>query len=104
MTTEHQVLSLRPHGSPRPQRRSGRRLPFEATVRVVQPTVGRGVTLNASERGLRVAVDCPLVAGEMVMLVVRVAGVPEELVRGRVAWARDAGDGCIAGIERVGLH
>lgn len=73
-------------------------------MRVAQPHGGRGVTLNASERGLRIAVDCPLPPGDMVMLVVREPGQPEQLVRGRVAWSRQVRDGMIAGIERIGLH
>lgn len=87
------------------QRRSSRRRPFEATVQVIEPQAGLGVTINVSDGGMRVAVDCPLAPNEICLMVVRELGKPEQLVRGRVAWAIDhAGDGCIAGLQRLGLH
>ncbi|MEM1029321.1 MAG: PilZ domain-containing protein [Myxococcota bacterium] len=97
--------STRPTALLSRQRRGSRRRPLEATVQVVAPEAGRGVTINVSDGGLRVAVDCSLIPGETCLMVLREAGRPEALVRGRVAWARQlAGDGCIAGLERLGLH
>jgi len=87
------------------QRRTSRRRPLEATVQVIEPQAGRGVTINVSDGGMRVAVDCPLAPNETCLMVVRELGRPEQLVRGRVAWSIDhAGDGCIAGLQRLGLH
>lgn len=87
------------------QRRAARRHPLEASVQVVQPAAGAGVTINASRGGLRIAIDLPLSVGTLCVLVVREPGVPEQLVRARVAWSRVLDDdGCIAGLERLGLH
>ncbi len=86
------------------QRRSSARRPLHALVEVVQPTEGTGVTINVSERGLRVAVDCPLTAGEVVLLYVRELDRPERLESARVAWVQQRPDGCIAGLEITGLH
>ena len=86
------------------QRRTSRRRPLEASVRVVQPAAGAGVTINVSEGGLRVAIDLPLAADQICVLVVSEPGAPEQLVRARVAWARVLDDGCIAGLQRLGLH
>ncbi|MCA9625796.1 MAG: PilZ domain-containing protein [Myxococcales bacterium] len=86
------------------QRRSSARRPFNADVELVSPVAGGGVTLNASEGGLRVAVDCPLAAGEICLLYVREGGSPERLERARVAWSRELRDGWIAGLQLIGLH
>ncbi|MEM9693369.1 MAG: PilZ domain-containing protein [Myxococcota bacterium] len=85
-------------------RRASRRAPFEARVSVMEPVVADGVTINRSEGGLRVAVGAVLVAGERLTLVVSEHGQPDQLVRARVAWCRELRDGCIAGLEQVGLH
>ena len=93
-----------PSEIPSRQRRSSRRRPLEASVQVVQPAGGTGVAINASEGGLRVALDVPLDADAICVLVVREPGAPEQLVRARVAWSRVLDDGCIAGLQRLGLH
>jgi hypothetical protein len=72
-------------------------------VQVLGPAPGSGVTLNASEGGLRVAVDCVLTEGEICF--VRVDDPERGAVeRARVAWSRELPDGCIAGLQLLGLH
>jgi hypothetical protein len=103
---EHPSAESRPipDEPPSRQRRGSRRRPLEASVTVVHPASGTGVTINASEGGFRVAVDLPLRAEAICVLVVRVPGAPDQLVRARVAWSRVLDDGCIAGLQQLGLH
>ena len=86
------------------QRRASGRRPLEAEVEIFQPTYGNGFTINVSDGGLRVAVDCPLQVGEIVLLAVREEGKAERLECARVAWARELRDGWIVGLQLVGLH
>jgi hypothetical protein len=96
------ISTVRPAFSDR-HRRASRRTPFHASVQVFGPARGRGVTLNASDGGLRVAVDCRLKEGDLCL--VRVEDPARGSVeRARVAWSREVPDGCIAGLELLGLH
>ena len=90
-------------GLSRQRRRSARR-PFHATVEMVQPAAGEGVTLNVSEGGLRIAVDVALPADDVCLLYVCEPGGERKLERARVAWSREVSDGWIAGLQILGLH
>jgi len=85
------------------QRRRFARRPFNATVELLTPKAASGVTINVSEGGLRIAVDRVLDVGDMTLLQVRDGGQPQ-LKRARVVWTQPTRDGCIAGLEFVGLH
>ncbi len=104
------VLSDPPSSRPTPdslmlrQRRASGRRPFEAVIEVYEPNPGTGVTINASDGGLRVAVDCELRPEDVVLLAVREAGRPERLECARVAWSLELRDGWIAGLQLIGLH
>lgn len=87
----------------RQRRRSARRA-YHATVEMVQPATGDGVTLNQSDGGLRVAVDARLEAGQICLFYLRDADGEPRMQRAKVAWARELSDGWIAGLEIVGLH
>jgi hypothetical protein len=86
------------------QRRVTRRRPLHADVDVIAPQSGRGVTINVSEGGLRIAVDCTLRVDDVCMLVIREPNQPVRLERARVVWARTVRDGCVAGLAVAGLH
>ena len=86
------------------QRRRAARRPFHATIEMVQPVAGEGVTLNASDGGLRVAVDARLRPDEICLFYVKELGGEPTLKRARVAWSRQVSDGWIAGLEILGLH
>lgn len=86
------------------QRRRAARRPFHATIEMVQPAAGEGVTLNESVGGLRVAVDSRLRRDDTCLFYVREPGVEPRLERARVAWSRQVSDGWIAGLEILGLH
>ncbi|MBW2455245.1 MAG: PilZ domain-containing protein [Deltaproteobacteria bacterium] len=79
-------------------RRNARRRPMNATVEVLEPAGGTGVTINASAGGLRVAVDCLLRPGDMCVLTVNDEKRPK-VERARVIWTQDVRDGCIAGLQ-----
>jgi hypothetical protein len=102
LSSEPPVSSVRPVLSDR-HRRTSRRLPLNAAVEVVQPQAGTGVTINASDGGLRVAVDCMLHEGELCLIRVDDPERPS-IERARVVWARELIDGCIAGLEIVALN
>ncbi len=86
------------------QRRASRRRELNADVEVIHPREGRGVTINASEGGLRVACDCAMRQGETLLLRVRETAGEERLEQARVVWSRELRDGWIAGLQIVGLH
>jgi len=79
-------------------RRNSRRLPLHAAVAMHAPEGGSGVTINASAGGLRVAVDCLLRPGDLIMFSVDDDGRPK-VERARVIWTQDVRDGCIAGLQ-----
>ena len=80
------------------RRRGARRRSLNAPVKVLSPYQGDGVTINASRGGLRVAVDCVLACDDICRLRVDDPDGPPQLVRGRVVWSQQVGDGCIAGL------
>ncbi len=86
------------------QRRVTRRRPMHADVDVIEPRCGEGVTINASDGGLRIAVDCRLQVNDICMLVIREPSMPVRLERARVVWTREVRDGCVAGLTVTGLH
>lgn len=86
------------------QRRGTRRRPLHADVDVIEPRAGSGVTINVSDGGLRIAVDCTLQVGDVCMLVIREPSMPVRLERARVIWAQELRDGCVAGLSVTGLH
>jgi hypothetical protein len=85
-------------------RRVTRRQPMHADVDVIEPHTGGGVTINSSEGGLRIAVDCILRVNDVCMLVIREPAKPARLERARVVWAQELRDGCVAGLTVTGLH
>jgi hypothetical protein len=102
-TSESQVSvvrKVRPVG----QRRCSRRRPLNAMVEVISPATGHGVTINVSDGGLRVAVDCPLRPDEICLLRIDDFSGAPRLERARVAWSRELHDGWIAGLQLIGLH
>jgi hypothetical protein len=101
LDTDPRIVPIEPEVL-RQRRGSGRR-PLHAEVEVLDP-VGSGVTINVSEGGLRIAVDCTLVAGQVCLLRVHEPGVHRDLCRARVVWARELRDGCVAGLQILGLH
>jgi len=88
---------------PHRQRRAARREPLHAEVEMIEPRIGSGVTINASEGGLRVAVDCRLTEGDRCLLKV-CDGERPRLERGRVVWVRELPDGFIAGLALAPIH
>ena len=85
------------------QRRRGARRPLNADVRVVEPQEGSGVAINASDGGLRIAVDCALHPDDHVVMILSDDG-QDTVERARVVWSRELKDGWIVGLERVGLN
>jgi hypothetical protein len=86
------------------QRRASRRRELDADVEVLHPRAGHGVTINASDAGLRVAVDCALHKGETCLVRVTSANGSNRLEQARVIWSKEHRDGWIAGLQLVGLH
>jgi hypothetical protein len=84
-------------------RRRSSRFPLEGEVAVVEPIETRGNVLNASSGGIRVAVDEVLPIGAVVVLVVEFRSGKRSCEHGRVLWVHEHHDGCVAGIEFVGI-
>ncbi len=80
-------------------RRSSPRIPITADVEVVEPARAVGIALNASEGGLRVAVDKALYVEDVVTVRLTVEGEDSNVVRARVVWVRELKDGWVAGLE-----
>ena len=85
-------------------RRTERRSPYDALVRVMEPTKGIGVALNVSESGIRVVVDCELRPSDVCRIVLVDRGGSQRTEQMRVAWSRRLRDGWVAGLERIGFH
>ena len=81
------------------QRRSAR-FPLDAHVDVYGPTFdAHGFVLNASEGGLRVALDRAYDDGSVLVLDVLFASGVVSRERARVMWSRALSDGCVLGLR-----
>jgi len=79
-------------------------VPLHAGVVVLEPARAEGVTINASQGGLRIAVDQPLEVGFEHLLQITFDSGEVALRRARVVWSRVLPDGCIAGVAFVAPH
>lgn len=59
--------------------------------------------MNASDGGVRVAVDCSLVPGEECQLLMHREVGPSVLTM-RVVWSRAASDGWVAGLQHLAVQ
>ena len=92
------MVERRSSPSQNPGRRFDDRYPLNADVEVLEPWNAHGVVINASEGGLRIAVDRDLPVG--ITCVIEVSadeGKTVEMVR--VAWSRALPDGYLAGVS-----
>jgi hypothetical protein len=81
-----------------PGRRSASRYPLNADVEILDPFNAHGVVINASEGGLRVAVDVELPLDAVCVVEVHLEeGKTVELAR--VAWVRAHPDGFLVGLS-----
>ena len=74
-------------------RRASRRWPLQAEVEVLEPVQGRGVAINGSEGGMRIAVDCPLAPGLRCRIRTTFGPELERVENARVVWSLAARDG-----------
>lgn len=92
------MVERRSSPSDHPGRRANERYPLNADVEVLEPWNAHGVVINASDGGLRIALDRDLPVG--VTCVIEIAldeGKTVEMVR--VAWSRALPDGYLAGVS-----
>lgn len=81
-------------------RRASRRFPLHADVEVLDPVHAHGVVINASDGGLRVALDSTLPLNVVCVVEVKLPdGSTVELAR--VAWVREHRDGYLVGLSFV---
>jgi hypothetical protein len=81
-------------------RRSARRYPLNADVEILEPFAAHGVVINASQGGLRVAVDVELPLDAVCVIEVQLEeGKTVELAR--VAWVKGHPDGFLIGLSFV---
>jgi hypothetical protein len=81
-----------------PGRRSASRYPLNADIEILDPFNAHGVVINASEGGLRVAVDVELPIDAVCVVEVHLDdGKTVELAR--VAWVRAHPDGFLVGLS-----
>jgi hypothetical protein len=81
-------------------RRSGRRYPLNADVEILEPFSAHGVVINASQGGLRVAVDVELPLDAVCVVEVQLEeGKTVEVAR--VAWLKAHPDGYLIGLSFV---
>lgn len=83
-----------------PGRRASQRYPLHADVEVLDPLHAHGVVINASEGGLRIAVDTALPLGAVCVLEVK-SGEGDTVEMARVAWVRELRDGFLVGMSFV---
>jgi hypothetical protein len=81
-------------------RRNARRYPLNADIEILDPFNAHGVVINASEGGLRVAVDVELPLDAVCVVEVELEdGKTVELAR--VAWVKAHPDGYLVGLSFV---
>ena len=81
-------------------RRATERYPLNADVEILEPFNAHGVVINASEGGLRVAIDRALPLDAVCVIEVQLEeGKTVELAR--VAWVREHPDGYLIGLSFV---
>ena len=81
-------------------RRSTDRYPLNADVEILEPFNAHGVVINASEGGLRVAINVELPIDSICVVEVQLdEGKTVELAR--VAWVRAHPDGFLVGLHFV---
>lgn len=86
--------------SDHPARRANERYPLHADVEVLEPWSAHGVVINASDGGLRVALERELPVGLTCVVEIAVEeGKTVEMVR--VAWSRELPDGFLVGLAFV---
>ena len=81
-------------------RRSSQRFPLNADVEVLEPWSAHGVVINASEGGLRIALDTELPVGTLCVLEVQHEESSTVEVA-RVAWVKAHPDGFLVGLSFV---
>lgn len=86
--------------SGRPARRNWERFALHADVAVLEPIQAHGVVINASEGGLRVALDAELPVDAVCVIEVRL-DEGNTVERARVAWTRAHPDGFLVGLSFV---
>lgn len=81
-------------------RRGTQRYPLNADIEILEPFNAHGVVINASEGGLRVAVDSELPLDAVCVVEVQLdEGKTVELAR--VAWVKAHPDGFLVGLSFV---
>jgi hypothetical protein len=81
-------------------RRAAERYPLNADVEILEPFNAHGVVINASEGGLRVAIDVELPIEAICVVEVQLnEGKTVELAR--VAWVKEHPDGFLVGLSFV---
>jgi hypothetical protein len=84
--------------SDNPGRRIELRYPLNADITIHEPFAAHGIVINASDNGLRIAVDRALPEGAVcVVEVVLHEGATVEMAR--VAWIQPRADGYLVGLE-----
>ena len=94
------MTERKPPPSDSPGRRSAERFPLNADVEVLEPVCASGVVINASAKGLRIAIDKRLETGTVCVLAVRVEN-RQTVEVGTVVWSREFPDGHLVGISLV---
>ena len=86
--------------SDQPGRRAARRYPLNADIEILEPVKAHGVVINASDGGLRVAVDEGLPVDSVCVVEIQTdEGKTVELTR--VVWIREHPDGYLVGLTFV---
>jgi hypothetical protein len=93
-------MSKEPSGLDSAGRRSTRRYPLDADVEILEPFNAHGVVINASQGGLRVAIDVELPLDVVCVVEVQLEeGKTVELAR--VAWVKVHPDGYLIGLSFI---
>lgn len=83
-----------------PGRRSAERYPLNADVEILEPFNAHGVVINASEGGLRIAVNVELPLDAVCVVEIQLdEGKTVEVAR--VAWVRAHPDGFLIGLHFI---
>lgn len=82
-------------------RRTAHRVPLHADVEIDSPRAARGVALNVSRGGVRLALEGEVRVGDVCRLTLRTDPVSASTEHAKVVWKRRLPDGWVAGLAFV---
>ena len=79
-------------------RRASQRFPLDAEIELIEPCAARGIAINASTGGMRMAIDRRVEVDALCIARVTTDEGRQSLEKARVVWTRQLPDGWLVGV------